>query len=66
MYKRVIFGPVVNIKVETLNDLTFPEISAYVLLAVMVIGMGVYPKPWLTYVHHTVSHTLLLANQSKG
>lgn len=66
MYKRVIFGPVVNTKVETLNDLTFPEISAYVLLAIMVISMGVYPKPWLNYVHHTVSHTLLLANQSKG
>ncbi|MGV3740089.1 MAG: complex I subunit 4 family protein [Gammaproteobacteria bacterium] len=66
MYKRVIFGPVVNTKVETLNDLTFPEISAFVLLAAMVIGMGVYPKPWISYVHQTVSHTLLLANQSKG
>ena len=60
------FGPVVNSKVENLSDLNFPEISAYVLLGIMVIGMGVYPKPWLDYVHHTVSHTLLLANQSKG
>lgn len=66
MYKRVIFGPVVNPKVETLNDLTFTEISAYVLLAAMVIAMGVYPKPWLNYIHQTVNHTLLLANQSKG
>lgn len=66
MYKRVIFGPVVNSQVETLSDLTFPEISAYVLLAFMVIAMGVYPKPWISYVHQTVSHTLLLANQTKG
>ena len=66
MYKRVIFGPVVHSKVETLNDLTFNEIAAYVLLALMVIAMGVYPKPWLTYIHQTVSHTLLLATQSKG
>lgn len=66
MYKRVIFGPVINPKVETLNDLTFTEIAAYVLLAAMVIAMGVYPKPWLNYIHQTVNHTLLLANQSKG
>ncbi len=66
MYKRVIFGPVVHAKVETLNDLTVTEIAAYTLLALMVIAMGVYPKPWLTYIHQTVSHTLLLATQLKG
>ena len=66
MYKRVIFGVVTNPKVDTLNDLSFYETSAYVLLALMVIGMGVYPKPFLTYIHQTVSHTLELAAQSKG
>jgi NADH-quinone oxidoreductase subunit M len=66
MYKRVIFGVVTNPKVEKLNDLSFYETSAYVLLALMVIGMGVYPKPFLTYIHQTVSHTLELAAQSKG
>jgi NADH-quinone oxidoreductase subunit M len=66
MYKRVIFGVVTNPKVAKLNDLSFYETSAYVLLALMVIGMGVYPKPFLTYIHQTVSHTLELAAQSKG
>ncbi|MCR9192480.1 MAG: NADH-quinone oxidoreductase subunit M [Gammaproteobacteria bacterium] len=66
MYKRVIFGVVTNPKVETLTDLSFSEVSAYILLAAMVIAMGVYPKPWLTYVHQTVSHTLELAAKSKG
>lgn len=65
MYKRVIFGAVVNPKVAELRDLSGFEMSAYALLAVMVIGMGVYPKPMLNYVHHTVAHTLMLANQSK-
>lgn len=65
MYKRVIFGPVANEKVAELKDLSSYELSAYILLALMVIAMGVYPKPMLEYIHQTVSHTLALASQSK-
>lgn len=65
MYKRVIFGPVTNEKVAQLKDLSGFELSAYVLLALMVIAMGVYPKPVLDYVHQSVSHTLSLSDKSK-
>lgn len=65
MYKRVIFGPVANDKVAALKDISGFELSAYVLLAIMVVAMGVYPKPMLEYVHQTVSHTLALADKSK-
>jgi NADH-quinone oxidoreductase subunit M len=65
MYKRVIFGPITNKKVAELKDLDGFEISAYALLAFMVIAMGVYPKPMLDYVHQTVSHTLAYADKSK-
>ena len=65
MYKRVIFGPIANKKVAELRDLTGFEISAYTLLALMVIAMGVYPKPLLEYVHQTLSHTLAYAEKSK-
>jgi len=65
MYKRVIFGPVANEKVAELKDISGFELSAYALLALMVIAMGVYPKPMLEYVHQTVSHTLALADKSK-
>ena len=65
MYKRVIFGPVVNEKVNELRDLCGFELSAYVLLALAIVAMGVYPKPVLEYVHQTVSHTLSLADKSK-
>jgi NADH-quinone oxidoreductase subunit M len=65
MYKRVFFGEVANKQVEKLKDISKFELSAYILLAVMVIGMGVYPKPVLKYVHQTVSHTLALADKSK-
>lgn len=65
MYKRVIFGAITNPKIATLKDISGFELSAYVLLAIMVIAMGVYPKPMLEYIHQTVSHTLALATQSK-
>lgn len=65
MYKRVIFGPVTNPRVAELKDLSMFETSAYVLLALMVIVMGVYPKPILDYVHQSVSHTLAQADKSK-
>ena len=65
MYKRVIFGPVKNQQVSELKDISRFELSAYILLAIMVIGMGVYPKPMLDYVHHTVNNTLALAVKNK-
>ena len=65
MYKRVIFGPVVNKKVAELEDLNRHEFCAYILLALVIVAMGVYPKPMLEYVHQTVSHTLAMAAQSK-
>lgn len=65
MYKRVIFGPVVNKKINELRDLCGFELSAYVLLAFAVIAIGIYPQPMLEYIHQTVSHTLEQANKSK-
>ena len=65
MVKRVIWGPIANAQVETLQDLSKFELSAYVLLAGAVIAMGVYPKPVLDYVHQTVSYTLAQADKSK-
>ena len=65
MFKRVIFGPITNKKISELKDLCGFELSAYVLLAIAVIAMGVYPKPVLDYVHQTVNHTLVQADKTK-
>ncbi|MDP1614914.1 MAG: proton-conducting transporter membrane subunit, partial [Methylococcales bacterium] len=65
MVKRVIFGPILNAKVATLKDLSKFELSAYVLLAAMVLWMGVYPQTMLTYVHQAAGYTLMHADQSK-
>lgn len=65
MVKRVIFGKVTNPKVEALKDLSRSELAAFTLLALMVLAMGVYPKPVLDTIHQTVSSTLEYADKSK-
>ena len=65
MFKRVIFGPVISAKVEALHDLNITEVSAFTLLAMMVLAMGIYPKPILDYVHQSASETLVLLSKTK-
>jgi len=45
MYKRVIFGPIANENVAKMQDLSSREFWILVAMAVMVLGMGVYPRP---------------------
>lgn len=65
MVKRVIFGDIANEKVAKLKDISGFELAAFVLLAIMVIAMGVYPQPVLDFIHQSVSHTLALSGISK-
>ncbi len=45
MYKRVIFGAVANEKVAKLNDIGRREFWMLTVMALLVLGMGIYPKP---------------------
>ena len=45
MYKRVIFGAVANDSVAGLSDLSRREFWMLVVMALMVLVMGLYPKP---------------------
>jgi len=44
-YERVFTGPVTNQKNEDLSDIGFREMAILVPLIVIVIGIGIYPKP---------------------
>jgi NADH-quinone oxidoreductase subunit M len=44
-YERVFTGPVTNPKLEGLKDLGFRELAIMAPLVVLIIGLGVYPKP---------------------
>lgn len=64
MYKRVVFGNIGNANVENLKDVTKTEVIVLLMLAVCVIGMGVFPNPFLEVMHPSVDHLITLLNKS--
>lgn len=58
MYKRVIFGPVANEKVAGLKDLNTREFSMLLVMAVLVLAMGLYPKPFTDATNASVDKLL--------
>jgi NADH-quinone oxidoreductase subunit M len=65
MYKRVIFGAVVHPAVEGLDDLNKREILILTVLALAVLGMGLYPLPVTEVMHATVEDLLAHVSRSK-
>jgi NADH-quinone oxidoreductase subunit M len=58
MYKRVIFGPVANDHVASLQDINHREFAVLGLLAIAVLGMGLYPMPFTEVMHASVNDLL--------
>jgi NADH-quinone oxidoreductase subunit M len=58
MYKRVIFGAVANDHVAALKDIGAREFLVLSLLALAVLGMGMYPLPLTEVMHASVSDLL--------
>jgi NADH-quinone oxidoreductase subunit M len=58
MYKRVIFGAVANDHVAGLKDLNGRELLVLGLLAIAVLYMGIYPKPFTDVMHPAVNELL--------
>jgi NADH-quinone oxidoreductase subunit M len=65
MYKRVIFGAVANTHVAELTDLNAREILVFVVLAIFVLGMGLYPLPLSEVMHASVNDLLVHISNSK-
>jgi NADH-quinone oxidoreductase subunit M len=65
MYKRVIFGTASSPKVQSLSDITLREGLVLGLLAVVVLGVGIWPRPLLHIMHQSVAHLLTQAAASK-
>jgi NADH-quinone oxidoreductase subunit M len=51
MTKRVFFGAVTNDEVAHLTDINAREYLILGILAILTIGMGVYPKPFTDIIH---------------
>ena len=58
MFKRVYLGPVANDDVRTLVDINQREFLMLAMLAVAVLAMGVYPKPFTDVMDSSVAELL--------
>ncbi|MEO8346617.1 MAG: NADH-quinone oxidoreductase subunit M [Betaproteobacteria bacterium] len=65
MYKRVIYGEVANAHVRALHDLNRREFWLLGTLAVAVLVMGVWPKPFVDVMHVSVIDLLAHVAKSK-
>lgn len=65
MFKRVFWGEVANDNVAKLKDITCTDKCVFALLAVGVLGLGLYPNLLLPVFHKTVGHVVQLALASK-
>ena len=65
MVKRVIFGEVSNNNVAELQDLNQREFIMLAVLAIIVLGIGLWPAPLIDVMHASVEHLLTQVLQSK-
>ncbi|MEI6318754.1 MAG: NADH-quinone oxidoreductase subunit M [Pseudomonadota bacterium] len=65
MYRRVVFGEVANAAVAGLKDLSAREALVLGLLAVAVLGMGLWPLPFTEVLHTSVNDLVAHVGQSK-
>jgi NADH-quinone oxidoreductase subunit M len=55
LFKKSFFGPVTNKANETLKDLNGKELTALIPLVMLVVILGVYPKPLLSTIDKSVT-----------
>ena len=65
MVKRVLFGAVANDHVAQMKDISPREFLVLASLAVAVLVMGIYPKPFTEVMHASVNNLLSHVAQSK-
>jgi len=65
MTKRVIYGAVANDHVAKLKDVGARELTFLVLLAVAVLAMGIYPKPFSDVTNPSIDGLLKHVAESK-
>ena len=65
MFKRVYLGPVTNDHVRELTDINAREFLIMTLLAIAVLAMGLYPKPFTDVMNASVTDLLQHVAASK-
>lgn len=58
MFKRVYLGPIANENVRSLSDIGSREFLIFALLALAVLAMGIYPRPFTDVMNASVTELL--------
>jgi NADH-quinone oxidoreductase subunit M len=61
LYRRVAFGEITNKEVSTMSDLGAREIAIFIPIVLLVMWIGIYPKPYFAAMEPSVA---LLVKQS--
>jgi len=62
LYRRVCFGEMTKADLRDMTDISSREITIFVPLIVLVVALGVYPKPVLDRLHPSVEHLMKQVN----
>jgi NADH-quinone oxidoreductase subunit M len=65
MYKRVFYGAIKSEGVAMLNDANGFEIAIFIIMAIPVFFIGLYPAPLLAIFHSSIGHLLEISMHSK-
>jgi len=65
LFQRVMFGAVTNPANEKLADLNWREYATLVPLVVLCFWIGIYPKPFLDYLHKPVAQVVDVVQPGK-
>lgn len=66
LYRRVIFGALEKEDLKALKDVTALEIFTFAPLIILVLWMGIYPKPFLEIIGPSIDHLLQNFNAAVG
>ncbi len=65
LYQRVFWGKVTNEENRHLKDLNRRELATLVPLVVLCFWIGVYPKPFLAFLHKPMAHLAGIVNPER-
>jgi len=65
MYQRVFFGQITKVENQKLHDLPLREMAVLAPLILLILWVGVYPKPFLDKMAPSVAQFLVMTHQDK-
>ena len=66
LYRRVVFGAVANDEVAEMQEMNGREMAFFIPIVLMVVWIGIYPKPYLTAMEPSVAQLIKQVSVSES